>query len=71
MSLTFLEEGRSDLACFYDMIGKSGYEVIPSNQQFALTAAGWAMRLLGDTMKGMTSAQAIDFSANGGTSPPY
>ena len=64
MSLTFLEEERTELACFYDMIGKSGYEVISSNQQFALTAAGWAMRLLGDTMKGMISAQEIDFSAN-------
>jgi hypothetical protein len=70
MSLTFLEEERTELACFYDMIGKSGYEVISSNQQFALTAAGWAMRLLGDTMKGMISAQEIDFGANGGTSSP-
>jgi hypothetical protein len=70
MSLTFLEEERTELACYYDMIGKSGYEVISSNQQFALTAAGWAMRLLGDTMKGMVSAQEIDFGTNGGTSSP-
>jgi hypothetical protein len=75
MSLTFLEEERTDLACFYEMIGKSGYEVISSNQQFALTAAGWSMRLLGDTMKGMTTARKIDFAANstsneGSSSPP-
>lgn len=74
MSLTFLEEEHTELACFYDMIGKSGYEVISSNQQFALTAAGWAMRLLGNTMKGMISAQEIDFGAqlttNGGASSP-
>ncbi len=74
MSLTFLEEERTELACFYEMIGKSGYEVISSSQQYALTAAGWSMRLLGDTMKGMISAQKIDFGANitnnGGTSSP-
>jgi len=75
MSLTFLEEERSELACFYDMIGKSGYEVISSNQQFAPTAAGWSMRLLGDTMRDMTSARAMDFGVNstsnsGISSPP-
>jgi hypothetical protein len=74
MSLTFLEDERSDLACFYDMIGKSGYEVISYNQQFTPTAAGWSMRLLGDTMKGMRLAQKIDFGTNstfnGDTSSP-
>jgi hypothetical protein len=75
MSLTFLEEERSELVCFYDMIGKSGYEVISSNQQFAPTAAGWSMRLLGDTMRDMTSARAMDFGVNstsnsGISSPP-
>jgi hypothetical protein len=74
MSLTFLEEERTELACFYDMIGKSGYEVIASNKQFAPTAAGWSMRLLGDTMKGMTSARAMGFGVNstsyGGISSP-
>jgi hypothetical protein len=74
MALTFLEEERTELTCFYDMIGKSGYEVIASNQQFAPTAAGWSMRLLGDTVKGMTSARAIDFGVNstsyGGNSTP-
>jgi hypothetical protein len=74
MSLTFLDEERSELACFYDMIGKSGYEVISSNQEFAPTAAGWAMRLIGDTMKGMTSARKMDFGAHstfsGGISSP-
>ena len=74
MTLTFLEEERTELTCFYDMIGKSGYEVIASNQQFAPTAAGWSMRLLGDTLKGMTSARAMNFGVNstsyGGNSTP-
>jgi hypothetical protein len=78
MSLTFLEEARTQLACYYDMIGKTGNEVIFYDQQaqgsggstpapFALTAAGWAMRLLGDALGGMTSAQRLSFSAGSPT----
>jgi hypothetical protein len=74
MSLILLEEDRSELACFYDMIGMSGNEVLFYSRQtqgttdaplalYALTAAGWAMRLLGDTIYGMTSAQRISFSS--------
>lgn len=77
MSLTFLEEVRTELVCFYDMIGKIGYETIFYNRQtqggdnspppYGLTAAGWAMRLLGDTMQGMTSAQKLSFSSTTAT----
>src|SRR5215471_13672927 len=73
MTLTFLEEDRTELACFYDMIGKTGNEAIFYDQQnqvggnlpsqYGLTAAGWTMRLLGDTIKGMTSAQNLSLSS--------
>jgi len=72
MTLNFLAEARTELVCFYDMIGKTGNEVIFYNQQgggnstlapFALTAAGWSMRLLCDTIYAMTSAQPLSFSA--------
>lgn len=74
MSLNFLAEERTELVCYYDMVGKTGNEVIFYNQQsqgsgnsslapFALTAAGWSMRLLGDTLHSMTSAQQISFSS--------
>lgn len=85
MSLNFLAEDRSELACYYDMIGKTGSEAIFYDRQsqgadnsplpqFALTAAGLAMRLLADTMQGMTSARQISFSTGsasggGGISP--
>jgi hypothetical protein len=75
MSLTFLEEDRSELACFYDMIGMSGNEVIFYSRQtqgtraaplapYALTAAGWALRLLGETIYGMTAVQRMPFSSS-------
>lgn len=73
MSLNFLAETRTELVCFYDMIGNTGNEVIFYDRQsqgggsrlapFALTAAGWSMRLLCDTIHNMTSAQPLSFSA--------
>ncbi len=74
MSLNFLQENRIELICFYDMIGKTGNEVVFYNlqgqgsansglDQFALTAAGWSMSLLGDTIYGMTSAQQLSFGS--------
>ncbi len=74
MSLNFLQENHIELICFYDMIGKTGNEVVFYNlrgqgsansglDQFALTAAGWAMSLLGDTIYGMTSAQQLSFGS--------
>src|SRR5260370_39883859 len=70
MSLNFLQENRIELICFYDMIGKTGNEVVFYNlqghgsansglDQFALTAAGWAMSLLGDTIYGMKQFQQL------------
>jgi hypothetical protein len=75
MSLNFLRENRVELICFYDMIGKTGNEAIfydLSDQgsgnsgldQYALTAAGWSMSLLGNALHGMTSAQQLSFGSD-------
>lgn len=75
MSLNFLQENRIELICFYDMIGKTGNEVVfydlagqgsgnPGLDPYALTAAGWAMSLLGDAIHGMTAAQQLSFGSN-------
>ncbi len=82
MSLNFLVEERTELVCYYDMIGSTGNEVIFYDRQsggnggsdlapFALTAAGWSMRLLSDATHAMTSAQPLTFSSNSvlGTDP--
>src|SRR6266446_438264 len=71
MSLSFIEEKRTELICYYDMIGNLGYEAIFSNWHggssslapYTPTAAGWTLRLLGETMRGMTSATKISFSS--------
>lgn len=72
MSLSFLEEERTELVCYYDMLGNLGYEAIFSDWRggsssslapYALTAAGYALRLLGETIRGMTSAKKISFSS--------
>ena len=74
MSLNFLQSPRVERICFYDMIGKTGNEVVfydltgqasahPGLSQFALTAAGWTMSLLGEAIHGMTSAQQLSFDA--------
>jgi hypothetical protein len=79
MSLNFLQENRIELICYYDMIGKTGNEVVfydlsgqgsgnPGLDQYALTAAGWSMSLLGNAIHAMTSAQQLSF---GSDSPPY
>lgn len=82
MSLSFLVDERTELACYYDMIGKTGNEVIYYDNQggdssplapFALTAAGWSMRLLAEATHGMTEAQPITFDTgalSGGNSFP-
>jgi len=74
MTLSYLSEPRTELVCFYDMIGKTGNEVIYYSQSggplapFAPTAAGWVMRLLGDTMQGMNSAQPLSLNSSSASS---
>jgi hypothetical protein len=75
MTLAYLEDNRVSLVCLYDMIGKTGFESFfydskgqgasgTSLAQYSLTADGWSMRLLNDTMRGMTSAQKMSFNPN-------
>lgn len=75
MSLNFLHENRIELICYYDMIGKTGNEVVfydlsgqgsgnPGLDQYALTAAGWSMSLLSNAIHGMTSAQQLSFGSD-------
>ena len=71
MSLSFLEEERTELICYYDMIGNLGYEAIFTNWHggssslapYARTAAGWTLSLLGETTRGMTSVRRISLSS--------
>ncbi|HLI87291.1 MAG TPA: hypothetical protein VKV37_01305 [Ktedonobacteraceae bacterium] len=75
MTLSYLEQNNVELVCFFDMVGRTGNEVVfydPQGQndplpQYALTAAGWSLRLLGNTMHGMTSAQPISLSSPSST----
>lgn len=78
ITLTYLEAPQTSLACLYDMIGRSGFEAVyfdkrgaPGKhasvtqlQQYELTAVGYTMRLLANTIAGMNSAQQIAFNPN-------
>jgi hypothetical protein len=76
MTLGYLEQSNVELVCFFDMVGRTGNEVVfydPQGQndplpQYALTAAGWSLRLLGSAMHGMTSAQPISLASSSSSS---
>lgn len=79
ITLTFLEEKRTELVSYYDTIGTTGFEILfPNDHAFQgiinrsaikttpydLTATGIAMREVSTAMHGMTSAQRMSFHPN-------
>lgn len=76
MTLTYLAEDRIELVCYFDMLGKVGDEAVFYDRAqsgndplppYTFTASGWTLRLLGETLQGMNSAQQLAFASSSNT----